>query len=292
MGIVAVIVVWLFPSDGGDQILDWLTARAIIDGHDPHASTRELATLYGMPGFGNAAPHPRLPGALLLSLPLALMPLGWVPTVGKVLVVAALAGTVLLVRPSMFAYPIVAFPAANAVFYANSSAVVTLLVAAGVRGSGVALGAATTLRLWPGFLVVALLLLRRWRTVRAAVATFAGLNLAGLLLPGVTAAGTWNTLTTTRQFVEATSKGYRVPLWAGLIVAGLSFAAVWWRRNPKWSVIGALALSPVIWLHYLTALLIPFGAQAEASRQWLGRNPKSNPDGKTRTFRHAENRSS
>lgn len=254
VGIAAVLVLWLFPSDGGDQILDWLTARAILDGHDPHASTRELATLYGMPGFGNAAPHPRLPGALLLSLPLALVPLDWVPTFGKVLVVGALAATVLLARPSMFAYPIVAFPAANAVFYANSSAVVTLLVA---TGSGVALGAATTMRLWPGFIVLGFVLLRRWRTVGAAAATFVGLNLAGLLLPGVTIGGTWDTLTVTRQFIETEGKAtFGVPLWAGIAVAVLSLIAVWRSQDAKWSIIGALALSPVVWLHYLTVLLV------------------------------------
>lgn len=59
-----------------DAVGDWVTTRAAVDGVDPYLPIDELASRYGIPvdDLPSTAVHPRLPGALLLQLPLLLSP--------------------------------------------------------------------------------------------------------------------------------------------------------------------------------------------------------------------------
>jgi len=261
-------VAYLVPGVPGDAFLDWLTAHAILDGFDPHAPVPDIAAEYGWGVIDLAWPHPRLPGALLLGMVYA-FPIGWL-WLARAVCLGALVWTVRLVRPGWLAVPLVLF-AAQAVWYGNASAVVTLLVAVALRGSPAALGAATVLRLWPWFIGLVWLVNGRWRDAVKAAGWFAGLNLAGLLLPGVTVEGT------VAAFVEAsryagTGVNWAVPLWVGVPFAvGFLFFA---RRFERWSPLAALAVSPVVWGHYLTVLVVPIG---KTPRRSEGSGAASNP---------------
>lgn len=241
------------PGDGGDALFDWLTVRAVLDGADPYAPLSELGASYGL-GMVDL-PHPRLPGALLLQLPFALIPLDLVVFTVRLAVIGALVGAWRLARPAWWLTLAVVPAAWHGLAYANLSAVVTLLVAvAVVRGSGVAAGAAAVLRAWPWFLGVVFLVTGRWKAAAVSAVAFVGLNTAGLLLPGVTFDGAMSALVASGEHVGNPSN-VGVPLWVA-VPAAVGFLIVVYRRRDwvSFGAVPALMLSPVVWLHYLTAV--------------------------------------
>ena len=202
------------------------------------------------------APHPRLPAALLLQLPFLLVPLELAANFGQAVAAASLMWAFLEIRLPWWGWVVLAYPAANAVWYGQTSAVVTLMVVLWwTRGWSWSLGAATGLRIWPWFLGLA-----RWDW-KAGV-WFGGLNLAGLLLPGVSVAGTVDAFTTAADTYVGGGVTSMLPWWVPIVVAVLWLFV----RDARLLVPVALLLSPVVWLHYLTVLAVPLGAKRKAPR--------------------------
>lgn len=273
------MVGWFLPLRGIDAEFDWLSTRAIVDGHNPYATLGELAGFYGM-DWNAIWAHPRLPGAHLLQLPYTLVPFEHVGSFGRAIVCAALVATVLVVRLPWWAYPILAWPAWSAVYYANTSAVVTLLLAVWYfRGSTTALGVATVLRGWPWFIIACLFVAgRRMEAVKAG-AVFGGLNLVGLFLPGVSIPRIIEGFTSARE-VEVVSVNVARGM-TPLVVAVLAVGTILFlRAHPRFIVLSvpfALVISPVVWVQYFTVLAVPIG---DAGRRPVsGRQGSSAPAG-------------
>ena len=264
------LIAWISPGQAHDGIFDWLTAHEALNG-DPYRPLHEIALDHGLvPAYEWLSPHPRLPGALLLQVPLVLVPFEWLPFVLRTVVGLSLASVALFVRPSWL-WLLFAVPAFHAFWYGQTSAVVTLLVAVAVsRMVGWPVGVAATMRMWPWFLGLAFLVVGRWRAALASAAVFFGLNLAGLALPGVTWEGTRGLFVeaSTRYATNPSNLMAFVPWWVGVGVAGL----ILWRIRVRpvlfpFAVVAALLASPVVWMHYLTVLAVAIGKAPRSSRR-------------------------
>ena len=279
IALVAAVVAWHAPYPGTDAELDWMFVRSVVEGHDPYAPVGETAARYGIE-FEGEWPPPRLPSTLLLQLPWALVPLAWVAPLGRSLTAVALVSVGFFVRPSWW-WVVLAWPALSAVYYANASSVVTLLLAIWMaRRSAMALGVATALRAWPWFIGFCLLVAGRRREAVGAGITFLGLNLAGLLLPGVTLGGAVAALGGARIVEDVSVNLTRgVPTWLAIAAGAGMLAFLRWRSEfTTLAIPYALLLSPLVWFHYLTVLAVvrvpdPGGEDATASKL----SPRPNP---------------
>lgn len=257
----AAVVGWFIPARGLDAQFDWIATRAIVDGHNPYATLGELASHYGM-DWNAIWAHPRLPGAHLLQLPYTLIPFEHVGDFGKAVVCAALAATFVLIRPPWWVYAVLAYPIWSTVNYANTSAIVTLLIAVWYyRGSSTALGIATVLRGWPWFIIACLFITGRRREAVQAGGVFAGLNLVGLLLPEVTIPRMVDGFTLARE-VEVVSVNLARGMDPWIVAAVAVGVILFLRAFPRFLVLSvpyALILSPVLWVSYFTVLAVPIG---------------------------------
>lgn len=258
-----------------DGQLDWLTANAVTHGYSPQTPTPELAAMFGMESpLGGV--NPRTPGAILLLLPYALVPMGLASYVSRLVVILAALWLWRTLRPGPLGTILILFPGLLAVYLGNLSMLVAAFVAiALVEGSAFGLAAATTLRLWPWSLGLALLSAGHWKQAAKAATWFVGLNLIGLSLPGVSLAGT------IRVFEGAYVRWHGMPHPVWLAAVGLAVVLVVVRRHPRWltlSVAPSLFLSPVVWVHYFTVLAVPASEppvrgerEAVPSGVWLAR---------------------
>lgn len=290
---VAAVAVLIAASMGGfdgsdrpdgkpsDAVFDWLTVRAVVGEGDPHdpISTLAAAHLETTQAYADA-PHPRLPGALLLQSPLSAVAVDWArPITNALTVVAAavLAWAVVHVAdlPGWLIVPVGAVLAVSpfyrsAIVVGSQGVIVAALVGVSWVASrskdrltcGIGLGVAATLKVFPGLLIVMLWAAGKRRVAAGAAVTVAGLNVAGVALPDVALVATVDAMAESARHVGTlpANLSMRLPLWVVLgAVAGLIWVS---RRLPTDAVIAVgvvamLALSPTVWSHYLLILALP-----------------------------------
>lgn len=287
------------PLDA-DIKYDWLVTReALRSGGDAYRDVLEMAhdegvsvAVHAGAGVETLTGHPRPPGTIVLQLPLVAVPYDLLFATSVLVATLALGVVVFLVDRRR--NPRSALISAGALLltaplwvnyrYAGQAAVVAALALAGWSAlrdrdralGGVLIGLASVLKLFPAFLIIPLLLTKRWKASLALVGTGLILNLMGLGLPGVSAGRALPELASaTATWVGVPANGSLVrPLIAmGLPaavaqVAALSLVAllvgvlVWQRKAVArraamlpfpWLAIGLLVI-PLSWNSYDLAI--------------------------------------
>ncbi len=248
---------------------------------DPYRSLAVMMPEHGYPGFDGVSP--RTPAALLLQLPLLLIPeSALMPVVTTLILLGALATIGLAAHISgvelarlvwVGPFLVLSFPVVTAVSYGslNSLVMVTLLLLSWANRdkswAGIPLGVAMASRLWPGLVVVGFWISGRRRAAFQAFAIFIVMNLAGLALPGVGLTGTIRVLLGGGpDWVEHTQNAsvsylllqLGVPVAISVMTAS-GFALFMALRDPEKAipicVIGGLIASPLSWPAYSLAAL-------------------------------------
>jgi hypothetical protein len=167
-----------------DGVVDWYGAKAFWEGADPYS--KEWLAKVGSEGLG----HP--PTTAFYALPLALLPLSWMSLVLGTLNIFLLAHQLVTLANELGAPEpqatatfamglLIAAPfMSNHLVIAQISALIGYLFFIAWRAlrknhdvrAGIALGFACTMKLFPGVMVLYLLLSRRWRGVVAAGLTW------------------------------------------------------------------------------------------------------------------------
>jgi hypothetical protein len=253
---------WAIPGNAGDFGLDWATAREILTGGDPY---------HEFTGWV----HPRIPAAHLLQLPLGLIPPiggGWSPLAAAVLVAGS--GTLLVwlvARRWWWAAPplLLLWPFATVDVNGHPTFWYTSLLVLGFRQvesrpwlAGLLLAVASSYRLFPLLLVAGLFLARRRTVAGWASGWFAALNLAGLMLPGVSIDGTLRGWSDVRgvwfDHLWNLSVTRWAPVWVVAVPAVLYLIWAWgreWRRAWNVGLVASLVSVPLLWSTYLPVLL-------------------------------------
>lgn len=285
-----------FDADFADITNDWVAAAALMAGDNPYRDLDDLGRDYAADGYipPHAAPDspqpkrtPRTPGALLLALPLLLVPLGDLVRitnmVSAVLMVPTL-GLALWPRRSPFLLPLsiavlVSVPALWSFRFATVSALVALLLIIGVVAmkrdiaflAGASIALAATLKLFPGILLV-VAARRSMRMVMWCISMLALLNIVPLLafdnidlsesVDALAGAGarfgfTAGNISITKQVAEAVGA---TPAFIFFLLAVGVMCTLVYRRPSRVSVDSLLLMSmatllaPISWAHYLLAL--------------------------------------
>lgn len=143
---------------------------------------------------------------------------------------------------------------------------------------GIWLGVAATLKLFPGLLIPMLWFQGRKRAAVGALSVVAGLNLAGLLLPDVTLAGSVETITALDMSANPGNLSLGLPV---AVAAVLAVGLIWWSRRLTFNQtmvvgsLGMLALSPVVWLHYLPVVYLPVVVMGRRLAESVKGEPRS-----------------
>ncbi len=278
-----------------DSTADWLVTRAAVDGLDPYRDLRELSQQLKQPyvpaWLYTDTPveyvHPRVPGAMVLSLPALLVaPETWFLIMLAVSAISA-AGTLVVAR-DMFEVPhwwmvvaliivVVSGQIHTGVFYGTQSLVIAFALTVGWSwlrkgadlSAGILIGTAATLKLFPLLALVPLVAFRRWRAVGSALATFVTLNAVGLALFTISPQQALDGLSRTSSvWIRFSGNGSLslmigrlgfTPQLAGLVswllVTGVFLWFLRQRRAFDSAIALALALSvlgaPVSWEHYV-----------------------------------------
>lgn len=286
LGVVASYLVVAATPVGSDIFAEWAVVRAIVDGHDPHQSVIGLAAIYGIDaGRWYDVSIPRTPGALLVMLPLALIPLDVLLDVATGLVVALVAGTAWALS-RLAGLPSRHFAVAMPLFFLSevgseiahhrhvTMALSPLLMALAwmelkrrrTGSTGVLLGIATTFRLYP-WVIAASFVPRKTRVALWALGSFVVLNLGGLLLPGVSfGAAVSGIVGGGAEFVGESRNGSLVsllnlPVWTSVALGLLFLALMWGKRGWNLAIPVSLLIAPLAWTMYLPVLLVPLAAR-------------------------------
>jgi hypothetical protein len=306
------VAAWLTnsrPPDVTDIEHDWLAVHGALTSN-AYLSPTELARQLDPPVDlilmvgATDTPHPRTPGALLLALPLALVPFDAVYFVWFGVNVALL--TVLIgwsaslvdgPRWRWWTLAGLSMPVLQTAYIGSQSALVALLVLGSWAllerrelASGALLAAAICLKLWPAALLVPLLASRRYRPALAAIGVALLLNAAGMVLPGVSlsiAAGAfgqvaegwigWPSNASLPSLIYDLGAPVPWAIAASSLLLGLSLALCWLRFRRRtldqpwlWIIAGLLAI-PISWPSY-DVVLVPLAltlAAAGARRRLL-----------------------
>lgn len=277
----------LDPDALFDLRADRLTALAALKGLNPYEPVADLAARYGST-LGWTHVHPRTPGALILQLPLVLV------DETSLVYVSALGTAFALVAIFAISLRVVSAPPIVAVLAALAAGVSSVAVESAVVGSqsplvallltwawwrlrseddalgGIALGLAITLKLFP-WVIVASLVLHRRKAAAAAVIATSILTLGGLGLPGVDLGDAARAVSSANlsQSAELNSSASRFVgelidiealtlMMAGVVLAVGIFVGVRVPDHDRgWHAMTAFALaaSPLIWRHYMLALI-------------------------------------
>jgi Glycosyltransferase family 87 len=226
--------------------------------------------------------------ATALVAPLALLPAGVADGLMTALVIASFAGALLVmgVRDWRVFGAVALWPATlNAIQTGNLTLPLCLLAALVWRFrdrrwiSGVALGAALALKffLWP--LAVWLISIRRWQSAAIALAIAAASLLLVLPFTGIDEyVRLLRNLGETFDEHSYTVYGFLVDAGAPDTIARGAYLAVgitvlafaWRRRSFALAVAAALALSPIVWLHFFALLALPLAVTMPRFRwPWL-----------------------
>ena len=270
----------------------WQASRHVLHGRSPYPSLARIAddkrTYYVYP-----------PLVALLTTPLAVLPFPVAGVLFSALLIVCVPLTLRLLGVTDRACLVVCFvwmTTLQAIAIGTVAPLLALGVAAawryrdrrGVAALAVAAVVCTKLFLWP--LVVWLVATRRLAAAAGAVlggvllafTSWAAIGFAGLagyrdLLDRLSAVEGWRAFS-----LGALAHGLGLPpavgLVAVLIVGGGALAAVFVlarrpegdRRALSAAIGAALALSPIVWLHYFFLLIVPIGlARRTLSRLWL-----------------------
>jgi hypothetical protein len=293
--VVAIAVVYLltgFPNNTDYSRLhsfdiwpDVLHERAIalesLIG-DPHRPVSEIMAEHGFPEMVGG-PSPRTPAAVLFQAPLLLipeailMPVVTLSVVGLTLFALWLTSVITGVdwRRLVWVAPLllISYPVVTSISYGSISVMVTvvlILTAWAFRDrtwSGVPLGLAAAIRLWPALIIVGFWIAGRRRAAYLALAVLVMANVAGLLLPGVTVEGSLASLIqgggdwmhhTQNSSMALVFDWFGLPAMAAtgaVSLLGLLMAV----RNPDHAIpiclVTALLASPLSWPTYMLAAL-------------------------------------
>lgn len=254
--VMIVLLVWGFDPPDADIKFDSLVSReALREGGDAYADLSDLSAredveirMYADPDIDGARAHPRTPGALVLQLPLGLVPYSLqfaLASCVSVLSIAWLAAyrprDVMFSSVLALMVVLVSAPSVVTLRFAGQSAVVGVMALLGwslaskkhgVVG-GLLIGCAATLKIYPLILVAPLLLHRKWKAAAATLGSLVFLNAVGLALPGVSAA----------QAAEALRKA--PGLWQWLYSNGSAFRVLGEAGISDWGVL-AIALGSLL----------------------------------------------
>lgn len=274
---------------------DWVVARAALHS-DAYADVVQLAEEFGVDVFllvpeSMTRIHPRTPGAILLSIPVAVVPFDWLVAFAISVSVACVA---YLVYPTLrglarwrlrlaVVFTAVSMPVVMTLWFGTQSALIAVLIFSGwalavggrPRFGGSLIGAAVTLKVFPALLVIPLWLQGKRVAAGALVVSVLGFNAAGLLLPGVSldgalaalagAADTWvmwppnaGLLPFLLRLGLPSGAAYGLVVIAVLVVVGLLSTKLRDRSADDplpWVTVGLLAI-PLSWVHY-DLVLIP-----------------------------------
>lgn len=271
--VAAVLVATLVKGFDYDFIYDWLTARAAMQGIDPYQPVHLLIEQLGYISGTELVIHPRLPGALLLLLPVGWLPVEWTYLTGRLLVVGSgffFAWTLAQLRqwPVHYAFAAVpglllVWPFSEVLRFSQTTFLVGGLIGVAILlgnrwFAGFPLAAAVVLKGWPWLVIPALWISGNRKTAYGAVIGFAGLNLAGLAIPSVTLSGVVRMLEsslTLKSESLVSALGIPVGVAAGIGLAVVVVAARY-GRAVVWALPAALATAPVLWASYLPVLLL------------------------------------
>lgn len=272
-----------------DSVHEQVTAWEAIWG-DPYKPLTDLMPEHGYREWKIGGPAPRPPSALVLQIPLLLIPTSALMPVATVAVVVLLMWIGWLSlhiggltgKQMLWAMPLLllSLPVVTSLLYSPLFGLLTVaLILASWRyqdrpWAGVLLGISAALRLWPGLVIIGFWLNGRRRLARNAVATFVGLSLVGLLLPGVTLAGSIESLLAAKDawLTHNMNSSLAVVLWplgvapiVSVVVA--SGIGIWLAsRNRAHAVpitiLAALLASPLSWPTYALAALPVFALYA------------------------------
>lgn len=270
---------------GEDLIADQMVGRALLDGVSPYRPLADLHAIYGGPVDWDWI-NPRTPAALGLVVPLAPIPTATlihvmtavnVTAILMVVVLSAtMAGKSLRAAALLFPLLMTSEPGGQMIQHANLSPLIGLAVVWTWwwmrKGDnwigGLPLGIAAAARLFPMVLALILLMGGRRKAGAVALAAAVGFNLAGLLIPGVSIAGSLEALAGTEQFlahsnsfsIAGVAVRYGLPFSVGEVVSvTLPLLLVLWVlvRRPPWErglLLGAptmLLVNPTSWPHYM-----------------------------------------
>lgn len=267
---------------GPDVIHEIATAREALDG-DPHRSLAEILPEHGFVVHSDAGVSPRPPAAYLLQLPLLLIPPESVARGAITGILLVLVGIVLISRHMSgldwrrtgWSAPllVISLPVVTAISYGSLSVltVVMLILVAwrspDDRTSGIAVGVAAAWRLWPGLLIAGLWISGRRRAAYLAGSVFVLISAAGVMLPGVTLAGSVETLVAgagdwinhnMNSSLALVLYPYGVPALAATTLVSIGGLLIAWRHEEQAyavCVVTALLASPLSWPSYSLALL-------------------------------------
>ena len=283
--ILAFSLVWIVPGTTYDFVYDWLSARAFIDGLNPHQTLDALTDVYGLTNELQYI-HPRIPGALVILAPIGVVPFSMEYVVGRLLTVGSAFGLALIfarlanIRATIVValVPItLLIPPFSMVLRVSQTdfliaaliGATLLLVNKGDRAlAGIPLGIAVTLKLWAWPLCFALILGRRWRAGVGAMVTFTVLNMVGLAFPHVSVAGTSDALSSVWSLHQSRTGSLTAilgvsPLLLPILLVMLMAAWALSKREPKWDLLFvfaipvALMVAPIVWITYTVSFLIP-----------------------------------
>lgn len=278
-----------YPSDA---LYDWLVVRAVVGPGDPYDPVDTLAELHDVDvEMVSPTPHPRTPGALLLQTPLLLVDADTArPAMGVVILVSMcvvawavtrLTGWSAWAAGLLVVFAMVTTPMVSAFFYGSQGPLVAALIAVAwvllrdgkQRTAGALLGVAVMLKAFPALLVVLLVWSFRRATVWA-VATGGVLTGVGLLLPDVTVLGAVAGFRAVTGYYAGSSFNLAVGFPSWVVAAAAVGLLMWARRQPLDTVMvvgsmGMVVLSPVVWYHYLPAVLTPVAVTVERVRRLL-----------------------
>lgn len=240
--------------------------------------------------------NPRTPAATLTNLPILAAPNGWLVWTSIVVNAASamlLVGALFKFTGNETARLIAALGVPLTLMFAQTAAHTNLFVmyaAALVWGwyhienksylfAGILVGLVGAVRLWPLALIALFVMWRNWKLVWSTLGTVIGLNLAGLLLPGVSLAGSWANLTGgANEWVGSKWNGSIAGSIDGLtphaVIIGFVVGVTVWalgvrrftavRGQVGWTLTAAMFASPLLWVGYILVLTPLF-----LTRRWV-----------------------
>jgi hypothetical protein len=257
----------------------WEPARAVLDGTAIYPEPTRAAI-----ELGNPAVYP--PFVVLLSTPIALLPVGAASIVWALVLAAAAVAALWLVGVRdwrCYAVAVASTPVIEGLFVGNLTVLLMLPLALAWRYrhnawvAGLALGAAVAAKpfVWP--LVVWLLVTRRFRAAAWATGSAVVLVLGAWAIVGfdgfrdypalldelqqVYAPRSLSLATTAAGFGASVSLAVAVAAAAGLaslgVAAWLARRADGDRRAFSLAVAASVVAAPVMWIHYAALLLVP-----------------------------------
>lgn len=288
VGAAAIFMVALFASSGSEKLgYDFRAvylpaAEAVWHGESPYVTDSDLPYVYP-------------PQLAILVVPFTALPVDVAAVLAVLALVGALMGALAIVGVRdirCFAAVLIWAPGWNSLEMANVSALLALMLAVAWRfratmwplAAALGLAVSVKLFLWPLLLWAAVS--GRLRALAAALGIGLGLTLVSWAVVGFAGLTSFPDQLSMVDFdasysivaiADELGLGRTVGRVLTLVVGGIALAGVFHlaRRNDDFgaytvSIAAALALSPVVWQHYLVLLAVPLAiARPRFSAAWL-----------------------